>query len=54
MRDEAKMTRDKITIGDGTIRVISTDYASAAGSEANLAIFDEIWAVDSESGRRLY
>jgi phage terminase large subunit-like protein len=54
LRDEAKVGRDRISIGDGTIRVISTDVGSAAGSEANLVIVDELWAVDSENGRRLF
>ena len=54
LRDEAKITADKITIGDAVIIAIPTNYASAAGSNQVIAVFDELWAYISERSRRLF
>ena len=50
----AKITVDKITLADATVRAIPANFASAAGSEQNLGVFDELWAVSSERARRLF
>ena len=46
LKRQAKITADRISFPSigGTIRAIPSDYASAAGSNQNLAIFDELWA----------
>jgi phage terminase large subunit-like protein len=54
LRDEAKITADRITIGDAVIIAIPTNYASAAGSNHVVAIFDGLWAYSSERSRRLF
>ena len=54
LRDEAKITTDKITIGDAVIIAIPSDYASAAGSNHVVAVFDELWGYVSERSRRLF
>jgi len=54
LRDEAKITADKITIGDAVITAIPNNYASAAGSNHVIAVFDELWAYASENSRRLF
>ena len=51
---EAKITADKITIYDAVIIAIPSNYASAAGSNHVVAIFDEFWAYSSERSRRLF
>jgi Terminase large subunit, ATPase domain len=56
LRRQARITADKIafqSIG-GSIRAIPSDYASAAGSNQNLAVFDELWAYTSERAHRLW
>ena len=52
--DEAKMTTDKITIGDAVIIAIPNDYASAAGSNHVVSVFDELWGYTNERSRRLF
>jgi Terminase large subunit, ATPase domain/Terminase large subunit, endonuclease domain len=37
-----------------TITAIASEYASAAGSNANIAVFDELWGYTSERSRRLW
>lgn len=37
-----------------TITALGSDYASAAGSNANIVCFDELWGFRSESFRRLF
>ena len=37
-----------------TITPLASDYASAAGSNHGLTVWDELWAYTSESSRRLY
>ena len=54
LRDEVKITTDKITIGDAVIIAIPSDYASAAGSNQVVSVFDELWAYVSERSRRLF
>ena len=44
LRAIAKMTADKVMLADATIRAIPSDFASAAGSNQNIAVFDELWA----------
>jgi phage terminase large subunit-like protein len=50
----AKITADKITLGEAVITAISTNYASAAGSNPVVTVFDELWAYDRERLRRLF
>ena len=54
LRDEAKITADKITIFGAVIIAIPANYASAAGSNHVIAVFDELWAYFSERSRRLF
>src|SRR5262249_35880233 len=54
LRAEAKITTDKITIAGATITAIPSNYASAAGSNHVVAVFDELWAYTSEAGNRLF
>ena len=54
LRAEARITADKITIGDAVIIAIPNNYASAAGSNHVIAVFDELWAYVSEHSRRLF
>ena len=49
-----RLLRDKITISDAAIAAIPSNYASAAGSNHVVAIFDELWAYNSERLRRLF
>ena len=51
---EANITSNKTTIGGATITAIPADYASAAGANQNIAVFDELWAYASERARRLF
>ena len=56
LQREAKITADRITFlaTGATITALASDYASAAGGHPSIAIFDEIWAAQSERARRLY
>lgn len=54
LRADARITSDKITVAEATITAIPSNYASAAGSNQTLAIFDELWAYCSERSRRLF
>jgi phage terminase large subunit-like protein len=51
---EAKINAVKITIAGATITAIPSSYASAAGSNSVVTVFDELWAYGSERLRRLY
>jgi hypothetical protein len=52
---EAKITANKIEFLNGaTITAIASDYAGAAGGNANITVFDELWAYTSERARRLF
>jgi phage terminase large subunit-like protein len=52
----AKCTATKIEFPDtgATIQAISSDYASAAGANPTISIFDELWGYTSERGHRLW
>jgi phage terminase large subunit-like protein len=56
LRDEAVITQTKITFPafNATIQAIASDAGSAAGSNAVVAGFDELWAYTSERARRLW
>jgi phage terminase large subunit-like protein len=51
---EAKINADRITIAGAVIIAIPSNYASAAGSNQVVAVFDELWAYTRESSRRLF
>jgi Terminase large subunit, ATPase domain len=44
LRGEAKITADKIMIAGATITAIPSNYASAAGANPVVTVFDELWA----------
>lgn len=54
--DEAEITTDKISFPAfrATIQAVPSDAGSAAGSNAVIAAFDELWAYTSERARRLW
>jgi phage terminase large subunit-like protein len=56
LRRQARITSDRITFPSigASILAIPSDYASAAGSNQNLATFDELWGFVSERARRLW
>jgi len=56
LKDEADILADVIKFAafNATIRVLPCDAGSAAGTNAGCCGFDELWAVDNESGRRLW
>ena len=54
LKNEARITSDRIAVVGATINAIPSNYASAAGSNHVLAIFDELWAYSSERSRRLF
>ena len=51
-----KPLRDRLEwpAAGATIDAISSDFASAAGSNHNIVVFDELWAFTSERSRRLW
>jgi phage terminase large subunit-like protein len=51
---EAHVTSDRIEIANAVIRAVASDAGTAAGSEAMVACFDELWAYDTEAGHRLF
>jgi hypothetical protein len=56
LREEAVITQSKIAFPafNATIQAIASDAGSAAGSNAVVAGFDELWAYTSERSRRLW
>jgi phage terminase large subunit-like protein len=56
LRPDAKIREDKIEFRStgGTITALSSDYASAAGANPSISIFDELWAYTSERSHRLW
>ena len=54
LRGEAKITADKITIAGAVITAIPSNYASAAGANPVVTVFDELWAYSLERLRRLF
>jgi hypothetical protein len=54
---DAEIIKDRITFpkfGNAFIAAIASDYAGAAGSNATIATFDELWGVTTERGHRLW
>jgi phage terminase large subunit-like protein len=51
---DAKINADKITLAEATIIAISSNYATAAGSNPVVTVFDELWAYNNERLRRLF
>ena len=56
LRDTAKVTASKIEfiLTGSTIVPIASDYASAAGANPTITVFDELWAYTSERSQRLW
>jgi phage terminase large subunit-like protein len=56
LRKAANITERRITFPEtgASITAIASDYAGAAGSNANIAVFDELWGYTSERSRRLW
>lgn len=56
LRDTAKITASKIefVLTGSTIVPIASDYASAAGANPTITVFDELWAYTSERSQRLW
>ena len=55
LRGTATVTADRITFPDGaSITALPADYASAAGANPSLVVFDELWAYASERAVRLW
>jgi len=55
LRAGAKIIADKITLAGGAvITAIPSNYASAAGANAVIVVFDELWAYANERLRRLF
>ena len=53
LKREAKITQDRITFPafDVTITAIPSNFATAAGGNQNISVFDELWAFTSQSAR---
>ena len=51
---EAKINADKIRIVGATIIAIPSNYATAAGGNPVVSVFDELWAYSNERSRRLF
>jgi len=54
LRADAKITADKINVAGAIITAIPSNYASAAGSNHVISVFDELWAYSHERLRRLF
>jgi phage terminase large subunit-like protein len=56
LRGITRILSDKIEfpLSGTTIAALASDYASAAGSNPTLSVFDELWAYTSERARRLW
>jgi phage terminase large subunit-like protein len=56
LKDSAKISAAKIEfVSTGaTISAIASDYASAAGGNPTITVFDELWAYTSERAHRLF
>jgi hypothetical protein len=52
----AKITANQILFPStgATITALASDYASAAGANPTITVFDELWAYTSERSRRLW
>jgi phage terminase large subunit-like protein len=53
---EAQIIAGKVTLSasESTIVAIPSGYASAAGANPNISVFDELWAFTTEAARRLF
>jgi phage terminase large subunit-like protein len=54
---EAKITADRIVFpafDNATISALASNYASAAGANPTISVFDELWAYTSERSYRLW
>jgi phage terminase large subunit-like protein len=54
LRGEAKITADRILLGDATITAIASDAGTAAGGNQNLTVFDELWGFTTEADHRFF
>jgi hypothetical protein len=56
LKNAANITERRITFPEtgASITAIASDHAGAAGSNANIVIFDELWGYTSERSRRLW
>lgn len=56
LRDVAVITKDRIDFPStgSFIQALSSDYASAAGANPTISVFDELWAYTSERAHRLW
>jgi phage terminase large subunit-like protein len=56
LASSAKITSNKIEFPStgATITAIASDYASAAGANPTITVFDELWAYTSERAHRLF
>ena len=56
LRDAVKVTGGRVEFlsTGSTISAIASDYASAAGANPTITVFDELWAYTSERSRRLW
>ena len=56
LRSAARISERRILFPEtgASITAIASDYAGAAGSNANIAVFDELWGYTSERSRRLW
>jgi hypothetical protein len=56
LRESAVITKDRIEFpaSGSFIKALSSDYASAAGANPTIAVFDELWAYTSERAHRLW
>jgi phage terminase large subunit-like protein len=56
LKKAARVTANRIefTSTGATITPLASDYASAAGANPTITIFDELWAYTSERARRLW
>jgi phage terminase large subunit-like protein len=56
LRDAARITASRIEFPEtgATIQAIASDYASAAGANPTISVFDELWGYTSERSHRLW
>jgi Terminase large subunit, ATPase domain len=56
LRTEAHITQARIEFPalNATIQAIGSDYAGAAGGNQSIAVFDELWAYNTERSHRLW
>ena len=55
LKAECEIQQKNIFLNNGTrLTAISSDYQGASGSNHGWVSYDEIWAVSSENGRRLF